>query len=340
MIPPRGLEPAVLTPQSILVVVEQAMHETPAVHRAVELARRLKARLHLFMPVFDRRIDAVAELVHPDVERLAREPFFDERLHWLAGVTAAIVAHGVRATCEAIWTPLMHDAVIVKVLDGGHDLVVRDLEPETLLGRWTSVKPTDWKLARLCPVPLMLVTASSAPIPSRIAAAVDPVHAHGRASGLDERTLSIGRPLALAFGAQLDLVHVFSHEPSDAGVPAMIEDVLETLREDDAKAFAGFADAHSVPADRRVLLGGRLVEEICRYVEASGVGLLVIGSEYRTGIERFFLGSTAERLIAHPPCDLLLARPEGFGGTLARHRDLEALRARFGFRQGPAQSTA
>lgn len=317
-------------PQSILVVVDASMHETPAVQRAVEIARRAKARLHLCMPAFDRRIDAAAELVHPDVERLAREQYFNERLRWLTGVTTELASRGLNASCEVIWTPFMHDAVIAKVLEFGHDLVVRDLEPETFLGRWSSVRGTDWKLARLCPVPLMFVKASSPVMPRHIAAAVDPGHAQSRASGLDDRILSFGLPLALAMDARLDLLHVFTHRPEDEGLSAKLDELLETMRTTDRQAFDAFADRHSVPADRRVFMGGRSVEEICRYVEDNGVELLIIGSEYRGGIERFFLGGTAEQLVAHAPCDLVLVRPEGFGATLARHRDLEALCARYG----------
>jgi universal stress protein E len=109
-----------------------------------------------------------------------------------------------------------------------------------------------------------------------------------------------------------------------------MDELLETMRAGDRRAFDAFADAHSVPADRRAFLGGRSVEEICRYVEENKVDLLIIGSEYRGGIERFFLGSTAEQLVSHAPCDLVLVRPDGFGATLARHRDLEALCQRYG----------
>ncbi|HKY90038.1 MAG TPA: universal stress protein [Nevskiaceae bacterium] len=317
-------------PQSILVVVDASMRETPAVHRAVELARRAKARLHLCMPAFDRRIDAAAELVHPDVERMAREQYFNERLRWITGVTSELASRGVNATCEVIWTPLMHDAVIAKVLEFGHDLVVRDLEPEPFLGRWTSVRSTDWKLARLCPVPLMFVKPSSAIMPRQIAAAVDPGHANARASGLDDRVLEFGLPLALAADARLALVHVFPHRREDVGMSAKMDELLDTMREADRQAFDAFADRHSVPKDRRVLLGGRSAEELCRFVEEKGIELLIVGSEYRGGIDRFFLGSTAEQLVAHAPCDLVLVRPDGFGATLARHRDLEALCERFG----------
>ena len=59
-------------PQQILALVDPTMHQTAATRRAVELARRCGARLHLLMVAFDERIDATAELVDPEIANLAR----------------------------------------------------------------------------------------------------------------------------------------------------------------------------------------------------------------------------------------------------------------------------
>lgn len=316
-------------PQQILVVVDAATYQTAASRRAIELARRTGARLHLWMPAFDERIDATAELVHPDVERRARGQFIEERLRPLAAWTAELVSQGLRATCEVVWAKAAQDALLAAVLELSPDLVVKDLQRESFLRRWSVIRNADWRMARTCPAPLMLVQPESPVLPARIAAAVDPAHPNAHPSELDERVVQTALPLALAANATLELLHVFPYRPQDEGLSAKMDELIEQLRREDAEAFARFAEKFSVPQDRRVLLGGQAVVELVKHAEESGVGLLVIGSQYRTGFDRFLLGSTAEGVIAQAGCDLLLVRPDRFAAELARHVDVDTLKARY-----------
>ncbi len=315
-------------PKLILAVVDPAMQITAGAHRAVELARRSGARLHLFMSVFDARIDATAELVDPEVERLARQQFIDVRLNWLAEWTAGLVSQGLRASCEVAWARKEHEAVIAKVLESGVDLVVKDLRRESVLRRWTSIRTSDWRLARLCPVPLMLVQDGARPLPSRLAAAVDPSHPDAHPEGLDDRVVQAALPLAMACGAALELLHVFPYHRADAGLAAKMDELIEELRRDDCVAFNQFADRHSVAPEQRVLLGGEPVAETLRHAELGHVELLVIGSQYLTGLDRLLLGSHAEAFVSQAACDLLIVRPDDFGRELARHGALDALQKR------------
>lgn len=317
-------------PKLILLAVDPQMRQTAASRRAIELARRTHARLHLWMPVFDPRIDATAEWVSPDVERRAREQLTDERLRQLAAWTAELVALGLRATCEVVWAKAAHEALLAKVLELSPDLVVKDLDRESFLRRWSVIRSATWKMARTCPAPLMLVQAEAPILPTRIAAAVDPSHPHAHPGELDERVVQTALPLAMASNAALELVHVFPYRPQDEGMSAKMDELIEQLRRDDAEAFTRFAERFSVPQDRRVLLGGEAVVELVRYAEESRVGLLVIGSQYRTGFDRFLLGSTAEGVVAQAGCDLLLVRPDQFAGELGRHLDVDTLKARYG----------
>lgn len=307
-------------PQLILAVVDPAMRQSAATRRAVELARRCGARLHLLMVAFDARIDATAELVSPDVERLARDHFIEQRLRWLAEWTAELVAHKLRASCEVLWAKATYEAVIDKALELSPDLVVADLHRDSFLRRWSVVRTADWRLARLCPVPLMLVQSEAPSLPALVAAAVDPSHPHARATELDARVVQAALPMAMACGAPIELVHVFPHRHGSEGLAAEVDALFERLRREDSAAFHEFAQARSVPAESRVLLEGDPVEELLRHAERRDVGLLVIGSQYRHGLDRLLLGSHAEALIAQAGCDLLLVRPDGFAAELARTR--------------------
>lgn len=305
-------------PQSILAVVDPSMRSTAATRRAVELARRSGARLLLFMPVFDARIDATAELVDPEVERLARQQFIDLRLKWLAGWTAELVRDGLRASCEVAWARAMHTAVIARALEIEADLVVADLRREALMRRWSAIRTSEWRLARLCPVALMLVQEDAPLLPSRIAAAVDPSHPQARPVELDDRVVHAALPLAMATGAALELLHVFPHRAADEGLNAKMDELIEELRREDSEAFAQFADRHSVSPEQRMLLEGNPVVEVLRHADTAKLDLLVIGSQYRSGLDRLVMGSNAEAMVAQAACDVLIVRPSGYREAYAR----------------------
>ena len=315
-------------PRSILAAVDPEMRPSASTRRAIELSRRTGARLHLCMPVYDARIDATAERVDPEVARLAREQFIGTRLRWLAEWTAELAAQNLRASCEVVWARAPHEALLVRVLEQAPDLVVKDLEHDSFLGRWPVIQTSIWRLLRTCPSPLMLVQPDAPLMPSRLAAAVDPSHPNARSSGLDDCVVKTALPLAMVTNATLDLVHVFPFRREDAGMSAKLDAVVDEVRAEDRRIYNEFAERHSVPRDRRVLLGGSPAVEILGHVQAHSIDLLVLGSEYRGAWDRFLLGSTAESLIAQATCDLLLVRPEGFAAQLSRHMDLDVLRAR------------
>jgi hypothetical protein len=48
--------------------------------------------------------------------------------------------------------------------------------------------------------------------------------------------------------------------------------------------------------------------------------LVVMGTLARSGLRRLLIGNTAGRVLDHPPCDLLVVKPSGFSGAVARRR--------------------
>jgi universal stress protein E len=301
-------------------VVDPAMEKTPAARRAVELCRRSGAQLHLLMVSFDLRIDATAELVDPEVSRLAQERFIEQRVRWLDEWCAGLAAQKLRVSSEVVWARKVHEAVLCKVAERSPELVVKDLHRRDVLRRWSVLSIDDSRLARVCPVPLMLVQAESRAGIARVAAAVDPGHAESRACGLDDAVVRMAMPMAMLAGASLELLHVVVHRPGWDKLGIEIDETLERLRQETKDAFARFADRYGVAPEQRTMMEGDVVAELLGHVEQAGVDLLVIGSQYRKGLDRFLLGSHCESLVAQAPCDILLVRPDGFAQTAARAR--------------------
>ncbi|MDD3519181.1 MAG: universal stress protein [Chromatiales bacterium] len=121
-----------------------------------------------------------------------------------------------------------------------------------------------------------------------------------------------GRALAEVCGAQLTLLHVVEYQPpleldyGMIGVPdwGLNEDELVRAAEERLAAIAtesGAADA------LRLVRVGLAKHEIPQYAEETGTDLIVLGSHGRRGIGRL-LGSTADSVLHHAPCDVLAVR--------------------------------
>lgn len=302
----------------ILAVVDPAMQRSPAVRRAAELARLSKSELDLFMPVYDRHIEAAENLVEPEVADRARAHFIDERTHWLTEWSRELAGDGLQVGHAVQWAHNAYAAVISRVLEKDPDLVVIDLKRDAFLHKWSMVQTSDWRLARLCPAPLMLVQVDAPLVPKRVAATVDPRHTAGQPANLDARVVETAKKMAALLSTDLELVHVFPYTGAEIQYKPLLNTVARRIYSEHRAAFDAFADDQSVPEARRFLLHGDPAKSIIEHAEASGIGLLVMGSQYRSGFDRLLLGSTAESLVAQAGCDLLLIRPEGFTEQIKR----------------------
>jgi nucleotide-binding universal stress UspA family protein len=108
-------------------------------------------------------------------------------------------------------------------------------------------------------------------------------------------------------------VHVISVEER---LPAYAATVSE-VDEEDSYANAYYArvqsealrtaDAKGVPLTHEVL-PGHAADVLVRAAKAGGVDLLVIGHTGHSRLHNMFLGSTADRVVEHAPCPVLVVR--------------------------------
>ena len=144
-------------------------------------------------------------------------------------------------------------------------------------------------------------------MPSKVLVPVD-------GSNFAEHALPYALGVARRTGATLHLALV--HVPADIGTPTYpladaIESRDEELREHDTAYMEALVERLK-PTDVEVkpaLLSGRVGSALADYVDARQIDLVVMTTHGRGGLQRAWLGSTADSLIRHCMIPILLVRP-------------------------------
>lgn len=142
--------------------------------------------------------------------------------------------------------------------------------------------------------------------PARILVGVDFSAESGKA-------LKYAAALARHFGARIVLAHVIEPMPypSDFGYGPMIldlagNDAVQNIRLR-LNALAKKHGLNGLPVDTEIL-NGPAHHELANAASALGINLIVIGTHGYTGLDHALIGSTAEKLVRHAPCPVLIVR--------------------------------
>ncbi|GAB6043495.1 universal stress protein [Endothiovibrio diazotrophicus] len=116
--------------------------------------------------------------------------------------------------------------------------------------------------------------------------------------------------LAERCGAQVSLIHVVEFMPMDLGDGMMPVEPMGLDEELEAQArerMTRLAERLGLKSAPRRLEVGATRGEVIRAAEEEGVDLIVVGSHERHGLA-LLLGSTANAILHHAPCDVLAVR--------------------------------
>jgi nucleotide-binding universal stress UspA family protein len=120
--------------------------------------------------------------------------------------------------------------------------------------------------------------------------------------------------LAANYDARIHLVHVVTPLLPTAYEYAIdtgaIMDSLEKNAADELNKLAVRAKVAGVPVETEVRVGD-VYDEIKNCIEVEKPELLVMGTHGRRGVERWFMGSTTEKLLRHSPVPLLTISASG-----------------------------
>ena len=300
--------------KTILVVVDPTSDEQPAVEHAAWLARCLSVRLELFICDYDPDIaaDRTSTVWLPQPARETLLGIHRERLDALA---APLREAGLDVSVDVGWDHPLEDGIVHKVLKSKPWMVAKDTHHHNVLRR-TLLSNTDWHLIRECPAPLYLVKPKAVAEKPKVFAAIDPMHEHDKPASLDHKIFDLAEILASRLAGELHAVHTYVGPASmampDGAAGIDLAEATEAVEQEHRLAFAEFLKTHELAESNAHLLEGHAHLRLPEITEQQDAGMIVMGAVSRRGLNRIFLGSTAERVLDRMPCDLLIVKPEGF----------------------------
>lgn len=247
-----------------------------------------------------------------------------ERERQLEKLSRPLRARGIKVTHKVAWDFPAHEAIVRQVMRSKPDLVIAESSRHSRLARIVLAN-TDWELIRACPCPVWFVRSAVLPKSPRFLAAVDPRHAHAKPSQLDDRLVAAALRAAAQLGGVVNIGHAY--EPPLRAAPAT---VLEPIRlpispvrarrfeEETKRLVERLAKKHGIAPARQFMSPGEPATTVPQLAAHLHTDVLVMGAVSRSRLRAPFIGNTAEKVIDHVDCDVLVVKPAGFKSVVQR----------------------
>ena len=128
--------------------------------------------------------------------------------------------------------------------------------------------------------------------------------------------LSYAASLARMFGSSIICVHVIEPMVPTVGYSGMTEplpiaDISDQLEDSAERELPKLAECEECAGleIEELIVHGEAASEIVRVARDRKVDLIVVSSHGRTGLGRILFGSTAEAVVRHAPCPVLVVKP-------------------------------
>ena len=132
-----------------------------------------------------------------------------------------------------------------------------------------------------------------------------------------QQALDFAIELAQAFQARLFLLHVIETPvmgggPGEMGMGTAYAEVMNQMESEASRNLEDYiGHAHKAGLEcTGEIMPGAPFQQIIDVADHKQVDLIVMGTRGHTGLQRFFLGSVAEKAVRMAPCPVLVTRSE------------------------------
>jgi nucleotide-binding universal stress UspA family protein len=139
-------------------------------------------------------------------------------------------------------------------------------------------------------------------------------------SDTSKKAAMIGIDIAHRANGSVTAVYVMeilrlTHLPGYATLPGLKEKILKLMQEEGQQATQ-FVEDHAQMMNvscQKIVAQGNPSEELLKASQKLGMDLIIMGSLGRTGIEKFILGSVAEKVVLQSTIPVLLIKGDEVG---------------------------
>ena len=305
------------TIKKILVCLDPDREQQPALKKAIYLAGQYKAKIELFLAVYNRGL--VSNLFFSSEEfEAAKKGFLNSQKRWVESYKEEVTKHQLDCDVSVVWHKPLYEAIIQRAKEAEVDLVIKSTHDHPTINK-VFFTPNDWQLLKSCPIPLILAKQETSDSYKTIIAAIDPAQNNDKPEALNDLIVSSANKISSDLGCELHVTHCF--DPigyqlwSDIGFgmgvgmgptdftmgeenyQAYVDQLKSSQKEQFEKVVAPF----NLPESNLHLDEGYPETFLPEQVKSLSADLLVLGTVYHSGL----VGSTAEKILDQVGCDIL-----------------------------------
>ncbi len=296
--------------KSIVVGVDFSTFSQVALDRAIRMARRNQAKLHVIHVIEDSVVSDLREALGVDAEQFHQE-VSAAALQRLDDLIVESDPEGVELEAEAvIGIPLQ--LILQRVQDVKADLLAVGMKGAS--GRSVRAGTLATRCVRKAATRVMLVHESQPEHFTSVVACVD-------FSEVSTRVVEQAVRVAVLNKAALHVMHAFYPPwkvlhymaPTRQAAPDYQEQYRQNLKARLEKLLEPFKDeTRELDVQCHLVEISETAEAIAESKKEFDADLIVLGTRGRTHLRSLLLGTTAERIIQEASCSVLAIKPEGF----------------------------
>lgn len=293
-----------------MVVVTSGSDHQPALIRASELAQKFSIELLVVEVVYDMAYE-VDSLFDDLFKQQYRESLIKNKQRKLSEIVAGFAKKNISAEFKTPWNADPVATIDTLVASEQVDLVIKSTSPHHKYQDLVFT-PTDWKLLRHCPVPVLMVKDKDWLERGIILVAIDASSSDASHQTLNQNLLRHASYLAKSLHRELHVVNVYPFPVLEVPVEFSainfdeVQKNTELMHRRKAEELLKLFD---IPLDNLHLIAGVADEAIVEMVQTLDAHLLVMGTVGRSGLKAAILGNTAEHTLDRVGCDVLTFKP-------------------------------
>ena len=294
----------------IIAYFEPDTEEQVALERAIELARKSKAKVllagfaHTDFSFVD---DELAGSIEENIQKQAMEALKQQ----MANCLESLGSNDCTIESQCYWDPRPHKVIQSICESQSVDLLIKASSHHSHF-EGVFRTPLDWHLLREVPCPVLMVTQSKWLEGQKVLCALDVYSNDEEHNKLNRQIIERGEQFASLYNADSQWVSVCPPLPVLMNIEYTDIDPLAYQENQHKRTRLNaqpLLETYGASEEKLIITDGITESALAETAEEVNAGLMILGTVSNTGIKGYFIGNTAEQVLHHTQCDVLALKP-------------------------------